>query len=230
VTIKSSDVRWIVNNLGELGVEVEGQAFFCCNGKSTEYDEAYHEDGSPILVREIGKKEFGETVWPWKWQRAGRRQERYTEELEFQPGLSDGTEDDPRYKWTPLAKRDPSKRYEILSISQASEMQAVFAYEKDGGYELIAEPIQFIAVCKVTTRFYQGTGKHRTVAGESSHNEICGVQLYPNGTFDVIDDNDYFGGICNVGDDISKCVWKLAPAILAKLNKASETPPQDEPV
>lgn len=95
------DVHWIVNSLGELGVEVGGHCFFCYNGESLEYKEPMHdEDGTPILYREIGKREFGETVWPMKWMNIGKREDRYCENLKFDPVLSFGKPED--CEWKPL--------------------------------------------------------------------------------------------------------------------------------
>jgi len=101
--LAEEDVRWVVNDMGELGVEIHGQFFFCYKGRSISYaDDPTHNDGTPILVREVGKREFGETVWPLAWHNAGTSQERYTVETVYTPGLSFGEPDDPRYQWTPL--------------------------------------------------------------------------------------------------------------------------------
>ena len=101
--LSADDVRWVVNDGGELGVEINGQYFFCYKGESISYDdEPTHDDGSPIMVRQIGKREFGETVWPVSWMVSGRRDHRYAVEVEYHAGLSDGTPDDPRWQWKPL--------------------------------------------------------------------------------------------------------------------------------
>ena len=103
-------VRWVVNDMGELGVEIHGQFFFCYKGASISYaDDPKHDDGSPILVREVGKREFGETVSPLSWHKAGRSEERYSVELVYTPGLSFGEPDDPRYKWRPLPDEQAQK-------------------------------------------------------------------------------------------------------------------------
>jgi len=99
------DVRWVVNDMGELGVKIHEQFFFCYKGQSISYaDNPTHEDGTPILVREVGKREFGETVWPLSWQVAGRSEDCYTVETVHTPGLSYGKPDNPDYKWTPLPR------------------------------------------------------------------------------------------------------------------------------
>ena len=97
------DVLWVVNDMGELGVKIHGRCFFLYKGESLEYaDGTGHDDGTPTLYREVGKREFGETVWPQAWIKAGRSEARYNLELVYTPGLSDGEPGDPRYQWAPL--------------------------------------------------------------------------------------------------------------------------------
>ena len=98
--IDASDVHWVVNDSGELGVEIGGRYFFLYKGESLEYEDPKHDDATPMLVRTVGKREFGETQWPQKWIKAGRREDRYTETLIFHPGLSDGKPEDG--DWRPL--------------------------------------------------------------------------------------------------------------------------------
>jgi hypothetical protein len=100
--VEAAEPEWVVNDLGELGVKVGGRFFFCYKGYSLEYKEGTHDDGTPMLWRLVGKREFGETVWPLKWVTNGRREDRYTVDLKFYPGLSDGKPDDPGYQWAPL--------------------------------------------------------------------------------------------------------------------------------
>ena len=96
-------LTWVVNDMGELGVEINGQVLFCYKGESLSYANCpFYEDGSPILYRKVGKREFGETVWPLAWHIADRSQERYTVETVYTPGLSFGAPDNPDYKWKPL--------------------------------------------------------------------------------------------------------------------------------
>lgn len=47
--------NWVVNDLGELGVEIDGRYFFLYKGHSIEYT---REDGRRF--RPVGKREFGE--------------------------------------------------------------------------------------------------------------------------------------------------------------------------
>lgn len=94
--------EWIVNDLGELGVEINGRQYFLYKGESIEYKTGLHDDGTPMLYRCVGKREFGETQWPDIWLRSGLREDRYQEELIYTPGLSFGSPDDPKFKWKPL--------------------------------------------------------------------------------------------------------------------------------
>tara|TARA_Y100001973_G_scaffold46148_1_gene68846 strand:+ start:5227 stop:5541 length:315 start_codon:yes stop_codon:yes gene_type:complete len=52
---------WVVNDMGELGVEVNGNVYFMYKGESLEYAEGKRDDGTPILYRTVEKREFGET-------------------------------------------------------------------------------------------------------------------------------------------------------------------------
>lgn len=96
IELSEDDVEWIVNDMGELGVRVGGQCFFCYKGRSLNYKDAKHDNGYPILHRNVGKREFGETVWPLAWVVRGTSEARYTQELSFIPL------DNPKYKWQPL--------------------------------------------------------------------------------------------------------------------------------
>lgn len=98
---KELTVNWIVNDLGELGVKVQGRYFFLYKGNSIEYGNPVHdEDGSRMMVRPVGKREFGETVWPMSWINAGRCTDKYTVELTYNKGLSIGSPEDG--KWIKL--------------------------------------------------------------------------------------------------------------------------------
>lgn len=91
--------QWIVNDLGELGVRVGDRFFFLYKGENIEY-EGKHDDGSTMLYRPVGKREFGETALPMKWLREGKTERRYTQELEFIGGISFGEPSD--YDWKPI--------------------------------------------------------------------------------------------------------------------------------
>ncbi len=107
------DVKWIVNDLGELGVEVNGRFLFLYKGDSLEYGgkdgACLHDDGTPMLYRMVGKREFGETQWPQKWVIAGRREDRYTEKLAFHEGLSFGKPEDGDWKPLPASNAKDSE-------------------------------------------------------------------------------------------------------------------------
>lgn len=61
--LKPEDVQWIVNDGAELGVMIHGQAFFLYKGNSIVYSTP-NEDGSPMMYRTVGKREFGECCHP----------------------------------------------------------------------------------------------------------------------------------------------------------------------
>lgn len=75
--------RWIVNSIGELGVEVNGKQFFLYKGDNISYTGEC--DDEPMMYRSVGKREFGETCHPFKWWdshgNANFPQGKYTEEV-----------------------------------------------------------------------------------------------------------------------------------------------------
>lgn len=102
-------VKWVVNDIGELGVCVNGCYFFLYNGGSLQYGKdpesnragfALHDDGTPMMVRMVGKREFGETCQPLPIWRDKWRGSTYLEPLVFTPGLSFGNPEDG--EWRPL--------------------------------------------------------------------------------------------------------------------------------
>lgn len=98
--LQAADVEWIVNDNAELGVKMGDQFFFLYKGDSLVYPDGKHGDGTPIMWRPVGKNEFGETCWPQALVLAGIKPRRYTQELAYRPGLSDGAPEDAR--WRPL--------------------------------------------------------------------------------------------------------------------------------
>ena len=101
---------WIVNDLGELGVMVSGVAYFLYKGDNIVYEDAKHDDGSPMLYRMVGKREFGETCWPRKWVEQGHREDRYTVSLTYTPGLSFGKPEDGDWRPLPTAPQVEATR------------------------------------------------------------------------------------------------------------------------
>jgi hypothetical protein len=90
-------VRWVVNDIAELGVEINGRVFFLYKGGSLEYN-GLHDDGSPMLVRMVGKREFGETCNPNDWD--GKYP--YTINLTYHPILSDSMPDEAYWHELPI--------------------------------------------------------------------------------------------------------------------------------
>ena len=122
--------------------------------------------------------------------------------------------------------------YDILSVVPAANLLAVFAYEIESGedagmYELVAEPIRFLAVCKVTTKHCRGVkgeiGKVK-IDYEESRNEVCGLQLYEGGVFEVVNEASNFAGLMYEGDDINQCTGHLEYNITKKLKRRPKQP------
>ena len=113
--LTEDDVEWVVNDIAELGVKIGQQFFFCYKGGSLVYGErggetengvCLHDDGTPMMVRPVGKREFGETCKPIIHMKVenGHIYDRtpypYRQELTYTPGLSFGKPGDA--DWRPL--------------------------------------------------------------------------------------------------------------------------------
>ncbi len=103
VHIQDDNVKWIVNSFGELGVQVGNQKFFMYKGESLQYPTGRDDEGNEILFRRIGKREFGETIWPSQWRERGRREPRYRQQIDL-PGLFGPQPDDSEFVWRPLTR------------------------------------------------------------------------------------------------------------------------------
>jgi hypothetical protein len=103
-------IEWVVNSMGELGVCSNGRYYFLYKGRSIEYD-GNCEDADVIMVRPVGKREFGEVCKPIGCLKVengilyDRTPYPYLEELLYTPGLSDPGD----YSWRPLPSRPPAK-------------------------------------------------------------------------------------------------------------------------
>lgn len=60
--IPADAVTWVVNDLGELGVRIEGTSYFMYKGGSIIYGSP-HNDGTRMMQRPIQKSEFGEGTY-----------------------------------------------------------------------------------------------------------------------------------------------------------------------
>jgi hypothetical protein len=101
-------VEWVVNDNAELGVKIGRQFFWLYKGASLVYEDGAHDDGSPIMWRPVGTREFGECCRPAKFYAPGAQPpSRYIDELEYRPGLSFGSPDD--YRWRPVKDTENGK-------------------------------------------------------------------------------------------------------------------------
>lgn len=112
--LEADEVKWIVNSLGELGVEIRGRQFFCYKGESIEYNSEGDID-PPLRYRFVGNREFGETVKPLEYQgyltqvptsSEDAYVKRYTAEVHPMLGK---TRVDPEYQWRLLPLREALK-------------------------------------------------------------------------------------------------------------------------
>ncbi|WP_150790034.1 hypothetical protein [Pandoraea iniqua] len=62
--LRDDQVEWVVNDIAELGVKIGQQFFWLYKGRSLVYEEAKHDDGSPMHWRHVFKREFGECAHP----------------------------------------------------------------------------------------------------------------------------------------------------------------------
>lgn len=109
--LKPEEVEWVVNDNAEHGVKIGDQFFFLYKGRSLVYENGTHDDGSPMVWRLVGKREFGECAHPLKFNRPGALlPDRYTDEPVYIPGLSVGNPED--YSWRPLP---PNTKQELAS-------------------------------------------------------------------------------------------------------------------
>lgn len=76
------NVEWVVNDNAELGVKIEDQFFWLYKGASLIVQKGLHDDGTPMLYRPVGKREFGECCHPIHLETLP---ERYTEGEGWKP-------------------------------------------------------------------------------------------------------------------------------------------------
>ena len=65
--LKDDDVKWVVNDNGELGVKIGEQFFFLYKGESLVYTSGTHDEGGPMHWRPVFKREFGECCHPFNY-------------------------------------------------------------------------------------------------------------------------------------------------------------------
>lgn len=71
ISLGAEEVVWVTNDNAELGVRIGDQCFFLYKGRSLIYEDGLHDDGSPMHVRPVFKREFGECAHPLNRIREG---------------------------------------------------------------------------------------------------------------------------------------------------------------
>jgi hypothetical protein len=89
--LEASQIEWVVNSAGELGVKVGRTFAFLYKGRSLQYDQ-----GSGTRWRHVGKREFGECCHPRTMPENGQAGRPYT--------VGDG--------WLPLGEDAPQPKVE----------------------------------------------------------------------------------------------------------------------
>lgn len=133
--------EWIVNDLGELGVKVGNAFYFLYKGDNIQYETGLHDDGTPMMWRKVGKREFGETCWPLQWVLAGRNQsqKRYTLELVYRPGLSHGKPGDCDWKPLPTAEEVTDAGLRMVKFIEALDVKlAADGFDTDQRRRIVA--------------------------------------------------------------------------------------------
>lgn len=93
--LKDSEVEWVVNAYGELGVKIGSQFFWLYKGYSLVYSDGLHENGGPMLWRHVGKREFGETCQPINYDDPTKYKKVSTDDgLRWQPVTPDPFNDE----------------------------------------------------------------------------------------------------------------------------------------
>lgn len=105
--------------------------------------------------------------------------------------------------------------YEVISVAQADKMLAVYAQRhptEEGKFELVADPIHFVGVAKVTTLFFEKRDDEkygRQVDTEFIGTKVVGLDLC-EGFFQVCNEASNFAGLMREGDDIDRTNYCLS--------------------
>lgn len=115
------------------------------------------------------------------------------------------------------------KTYKLLSMVLTDKYQAVYAIDDDEGegMHLEAYPLEALGIARVARHFVRRRtgdtyGKIEPVLPDDVYGEVVGLELC-DGDFEIANESCSFGGICKIGDDISKAVAYLEWGFRSKL-------------
>ncbi|WP_290872075.1 hypothetical protein [Aquabacterium sp.] len=138
--LSDAAVGWIVNDNAELGVKIGNQFFFLYKGRSLVYEPAQHDDGSPLMWRPVGKREFGECCHPVN----------YADPTKIGTvRLDDGNE------WKEVAARRPPAAAPATKQTDLAKRLLFKANDTDGTQISIMKA-DLIAICCEANRYYDG--------------------------------------------------------------------------
>jgi hypothetical protein len=112
--------------------------------------------------------------------------------------------------------------YEIIQLVPVTGYCAVYAFDAEdgsGGLVLGVKPIAALALAKVEEKVCHSPGV--CSPARRIPNEIVGVELSEDGSFEICQESCNFAGLCREGEDFSECYAYLAPDMIDRLQ---ETP------
>ncbi len=103
-----NEPEWIVNDLAELGVLMDGKAYFLYKGHSRRYESGLRDDGTPMMYRPVQKREFGTVCRPTWHVDFG--------DAPVYPGAEDGLRYEEGEGWLPLPVEEGAVMGETMTL------------------------------------------------------------------------------------------------------------------